>query len=536
MQFDDGLMGTNRPPAVAPRIEVPDGPHNLDIFFAAIETTRMPMLLTDPHRRDNPVVFANQAFLRMTGYALEEVMGRNCRFLQGPDTDRGTVQEIRDAISRGEQVTVEILNYRRDGASFWNALFISPVLDTDGRLAYFFASQLDVSRRRDAEAALRHAQRMEAVGQLTGGIAHDFNNLLQVMMNALELLKRDTDVVTPRSLHMIATMHQATTRARTLTQQLLAFSRKQKLEGRVLSVNALLRETEQLLRRSVSEQVEIEYALGDDGLLARLDRAQAQMAIMNIVMNARDAMPDGGKVVIRTESIEVDLEDEKTFEGLLAGRYVVIAISDNGTGIPASILPRVMEPFFTTKEEGKGTGLGLSMVYGFAKQSGGTARIYSEAGHGTTVKLYFPESRDNVARDEQPGHDTVLERGGSEHILVVDDRSDVAEMARLMLQDAGYRVAVASNGHEALRLLSADRTIRLVFSDVIMPGGMNGVRLARLVQRTNPSVKILLTTGYADGVLDHTTDDDFPMIGKPYTRLELIRKVRRVLDGATGVS
>ena len=537
MDFDDGLRGVSRPPKVSPRIESADGLHNSDIFFAAIETTRMPMLLTDPHRPDNPIVFANQAFLRLTGYDAEHVIGRNCRFLQGPDTDPSTVYEIREAVSRGEQVTVEILNYRRDGASFWNALFVSPVLDTDGRLAYFFASQLDVSRRRDAEAALRHAQRMEAVGQLTGGIAHDFNNLLQVMMNALELLRRDTGISSSRSLNMIATMNQATTRARTLTQQLLAFSRKQKLEGRVLSVNALLREMEDLLRRSVSEQVEIEYTLGDDGLLARLDRAQAQMALLNIVVNARDAMPDGGKIVIRTDSTEVGLDDERAFEGLLAGRYVVISVSDNGSGIPAPILARVMEPFFTTKEEGKGTGLGLSMVYGFAKQSGGAVRIYSEEGHGTTVKLYFPESRDGVQRDEQLAHDSVLERGGNERILVVDDRSDVADMAKLMLEDAGYSVAVASDGHEALRLLSTDRSIRLVFSDVIMPGGMNGVRLARLVQRNNAAVKILLTTGYADGVMDGTGHgDDFPIIGKPYTRIELIRRVRRVLDGATGVS
>ena len=507
--------------------------HSSDIFFAAIETTRMPMILTDPNQPDNPIVFANQAFLLMTGYSSDEIVGRNCRFLQGAETDRAVVETVRQGIAAREKVTVEILNYRKDGTSFWNALYISPVYTREGELAYFFASQLDVSRRRDAEEALRQAQKMEAVGQLTGGIAHDFNNLLQVILGSLEMFGRGPAGRDARLLHA---MTEAAQRAKLLTQQLLAFSRKQTLDGRLVSVNRLIEEMSDLWGQSAGEAVTISQQL-DPGLwTARLDPTQAQMALMNIIINARDAMPQGGRIGIRTENVTVGPGDEVMFEGMLPGPYVCIGVSDTGVGIPKAILKRVVEPFFTTKEEGKGTGLGLSMVYGFVKQSGGALRIYSEEGQGTTLRLFFPAVMDQEDARPRAGL-RASERGGTEAVLVVDDRLDVAEMGRAMLEDAGYVVEVATDGQAALKALQG-RHFDLLFTDIIMPGGMNGVTLARMARAAQPRLRVLLTTGFADTALERgdAGGTEFDTILKPYARTDLVRRVRIVLDGPTGVS
>ncbi|RZL99120.1 MAG: PAS domain-containing protein [Variovorax sp.] len=516
--------------------------HRDDIFFAAIETTRMPMLVTDPRKADNPIVFANRAFLSMSGYAAEEIIGHNCRFLQGPDTDRATVAAVREAIRDRREISTEILNYRKDGTSFWNALYVSPVYNQNKELVYFFASQLDVSRRRDAEEALGQAQKMEALGQLTGGISHDFNNLLQVMSGHLDLLdmRRKTGKMTDASVsRAVESIRSAVQTASTLTQQLLAFSRKQRLEGRLVNLNSMAEGITDLVRETLGEgialRVEPEAALGN----CQLDPTQLEMAVLNVLVNARDAMPDGGTVTLRTRSVEVDGEDSGTFVGLMPGRYVSLSITDTGTGIAPEILGRVMDPFFTTKEEGKGTGLGLSMVHGFAKQSGGTASVESEPGVGTTVRMYFPVT-DEVAPSlavATAARTTrrVADHGGSETILVVDDRIEVARLSRDMLQDLGYTVRVAGNAREALALVEDERgdwTPDLLFSDLIMPGGMNGFGLAREMRRRLPDIRVLLTTGFA-GSADGKNSDlgtEFEVLKKPYRLADLARRVRMVLD------
>jgi len=534
----DGLSEGGQSPNVSSEGKAGVADRRSDIFFAAIETTRMPMILTDPNQPDNPIVFANHAFLAMTGYTSHEIVGRNCRFLQGPETDYETVAGIRQSLENKERVAVEILNYRKDGSSFWNALFISPVYNNDGRLVYFFASQLDVSRRRDAEAALLQSQKMEAVGQLTGGIAHDFNNLLQVISGSLELFRISMAAEAgSRNERLLKTMEEASTRAKTLTQQLLAFSRKQKLEGRVVNVNNVIEEMGDIFARSVSGALNFEYALDDALCNARLDASQLQMALLNVVINARDAMPDGGTVTIKTENLKINEEDQQLFEGLMPGEYIAVMVTDTGTGMPKEILKRVMDPFFTTKEEGKGTGLGLSMVYGYAKQSGGAARIYSEEGIGTTVKLLFPAT-DRPVNPMQQKQVSSSARGGTERILIVDDRADVAEMASMMLEAAGYRTVIAGDGHSALKLLTNDPDIDMMFTDIVMPGSLNGVSLSRMALVRKPKLKILLTTGFAEtsssGAIE--SDLEFPMISKPYTQTDLLKKVRIVLNGPDGVS
>ncbi|MGH1571461.1 hybrid sensor histidine kinase/response regulator [Methylobacterium sp. P31] len=509
-----------------------------DIFFAAVETTRMPMIVTDPRQPDNPIIFANRAFLAMTGYTPEELVGRNCRFLQGPETDRETVAQVRKAITEKREFATEILNYRKNGSTFWNALFVSPVYNADGELVYYFGSQLDVSRRRDAEEALGQAQKMEALGQLTGGIAHDFNNLLQVIVGYVDILaagleKPDADRA--RLGRATENIRQAAERATTLTQQLLAFARKQRLDGRAVNLNTLVEGMGEMVARSVGEAVKIELDLAEDLRNCRVDPTQAEVAILNVLINARDAMPEGGTVRISTENSEV-ASSGREIGPLRDGRYVSIAIRDTGTGIPPAVLARVMDPFFTTKEEGKGTGLGLSMVYGFAKQSGGAAQIESTVGEGTTVRLSFPATDGDVNAPSKVSLRAV-DRQGTETILIVDDREDVAELARTILRDFGYTTLTASNAREALEILDSSERVDLLFTDLIMPGGMNGVLLAREARRRQPKLKVLLATGYAEASLERTDigGSEFDLLNKPYRRTELVRRVRAILDGPTGV-
>jgi PAS domain S-box-containing protein len=519
--------------------------HRNDIFFAAIETTRMPMIVTDPHQADNPIIFANRAFLSMTGYGSEEIMGRNCRFLQGPNTDSLTVAGIREAIEQKREHSTEILNYRKDGSSFWNALFVSPVFNERKELVYYFASQLDVSRRRDAEEALAQAQKMEALGQLTGGIAHDFNNLLQVIAGQLDLLKfklRVPEIDRDKCAQHVDGARQSVTRAASLTQQLLAFSRKQRLVGRPINLNAAANAVVDIVEQSFddSEQGRIKLVLKLDRSLqnCQVDPSQLEVALLNVLLNARDAMPEGGTITLKTANVELDSSDGISFAGLPQGDYVSISITDTGTGIPKEFLQRVMDPFFTTKEEGKGTGLGLSMVYGFAKQSGGAALIYSEVGLGTTLRLFFPVTA-GESKDKKTSLNQTTLRGGQERILVVDDRLEVADTAEELLRSLGYKVTKALGAKEALDIietLPSHETPQLLFSDIIMPGGMNGISLARLVREKIPGIHILLTTGYAGDMSAPKSDvgSEFDLIHKPYRFDDLARKVRAVLDGATG--
>ncbi|MDP4024901.1 hybrid sensor histidine kinase/response regulator [Methylobacterium sp. NEAU 140] len=510
-----------------------------DIFFAAVETTRMPMIVTDPHQPDNPIIFVNRAFERMTGYTRDELIGTNCRFLQGPDTDRDTVSEVRSAIADHREFATEILNYRKDGSSFWNALFVSPVFNRQGDLVYFFGSQLDVSRRRDAEESLHQAQKMESLGQLTGGIAHDFNNLLQVISGHNEVMLAlidHPDIDVARLRRAGEAVRDASDRAAKLTHQLLAFSRKQRLEGRLLNINGLVQNMSEMAERTLGEAVVMRLVPDPDLWTTRIDPTQAEVALLNVLINARDAMPNGGTVTVKTENLLIEDEDTALYKTVGPGAYVVVSVTDTGSGMPPEIVARVMEPFFTTKPDGKGTGLGLAMVYGFAKQSGGSVKIYSEVGHGTTVRLLFPAS-DQKAEEEHRPTIRAADRHGTETVLVVDDRPDVAATAGTILEDFGYKVTVVDGPRAALEILDGEPRIDLLFTDLIMPGGMNGVMLARAARERQPKIRVLLTTGYAEASLERTDagGTEFEIINKPYKRMELARRVRRVLDGPTGV-
>jgi PAS domain S-box-containing protein len=503
------------------------------VFFAAIEMTRMPMILTDPNQDDNPIVFVNKAFLDLTGYEEAEVLGRNCRFLQGAETDRNAVAELRDAIAAKSSIALELLNYRRDGTPFWNAVFIGPVYDVEGKLLYFFASQLDVTRRRNTEQSYRQAQKMESIGQLTAGLAHDFNNLLQVVNGNLELVTTTADP--ERIRKYVAAAQSAAERGAKLTRQLLAFARKTRLEPRLTDLTQLVNEFAELIESSVDGQVELHFSLRRALPHVLIDPDQLEMALLNIVNNARDASPGGGVVTIETKRVEVP----ETAAGgdCPPGQYVALVVSDEGEGMPPSVVERATEPFFTTKGVGKGTGLGLAMASGFVRQSGGALEIESTPGAGTTIRMLFPvadASRQPVEEPRAPAEPAMPQLQAAQHVLVVEDHDEVLAIAQEILESAGYRVSTATSGEAALELFEAthdDARVDLVFTDLVMPGGMNGLALADAITARDPSVSILMTTGYNEelvvgGPRKRATD----VLSKPYRRSELLDRVRQALN------
>ncbi len=509
------------------------------VYFAAIEMTRMPMILTDPRQEDCPIVFANNAFLDLTGYEVEEVIGRNCRFLQGAGTDRASVQQMRDAITARDAIALEILNYRRDGSPFWNAIFLGPVFDEQGVLLFFFASQLDVSKRRESEQALRQAQKMEAIGQLTAGLGHDFNNLLHIVNGSLERMKdcRHDEAAFER-YHAAATA--ASERSAKLTQQLLAFARRTRLEPEGVNLTDLIQGFAELLDTSVGKKATLHLSLQRRLPLTRVDPTYLEMALLNVVLNARDASPDGGDITISTRQLSLRHGDALATH-LKPGDYVVLCVRDEGAGMPAHVLARATEPFFTTKGLGHGTGLGLAMAQGFAEQSKGRLDLESEEGRGTTVRMYFPrfEEREELPQVEAASsvegyHPKPLDPTAPPLILVVDDHHDIAELAREALSDLGYRVVVAHSADEALaRFEEAQARLdafQLVFTDVLMPGGDNGLVLAERLRVRDPATPILLTTGYSDEMaMDGPAGVGLDVLGKPYKRNELIDRVQTAL-------
>ncbi|MBV8289742.1 MAG: response regulator [Hyphomicrobiales bacterium] len=377
----------------------------------------------------------------------------------------------------------------------------------------------EAERREAAEAALRQAQRLEAIGQLTGGVAHDFNNLLMVVSGSAQRLRRD--LTSEKHTRLLDMIENATNRGESLTRQLLAFSRRQMLTPAVIDLTERLPGLKDMLSRSLRDDITIEVVVPDQSCAVKVDPSELELALLNLAVNARDAMPNGGALSITAKPVV--LEGKAAEEGL-SGAFVAIRVADTGGGIPADILPHVFEPFFTTKEIGKGTGLGLSQVYGFAKQSGGTATITSAVGRGTVITLYLPRTQElpapSIARMEP---DAVAQRAGT--VLVVEDSPEVAEVATAYFQQLGYTVKQVANAQEALELLADDPKIDLVFSDILMPGGMNGLELGHAVRRLYPAMPVLLTTGYSDSAHD-SVQQGFVVLHKPFDLAGLEQALR----------
>ena len=506
-------------------IEQPGLEDRGNIFFAAVEMTRMPMVVTDPRQPDDPIVFANRAFLDLTQYDEKDLIGRNCRLLQGPQTDPDTVAEVRAALAERRAIAVDILNYKADGTAFWNALYIGPIFDQDGELLYFFASQMDITQRRASEQSSLQAQKMEAIGQLTAGMAHDFNNLLQVINGNLELalltLNNAGGAAEP-----IRRAQRAAMKAGKLTQQLLTFARKQRLEPQRVNLNALLVEFSELLVRTLGDRVAMQLDLKPGLPSCKLDPTHFEMALLNVLINARDAMPNGGRVRVSTTV----LAEGAAAHGGGIGQ-VAVCVTDEGEGMTPDVVRRATEPFFTTK--GPGTGLGLAMVHGFVQQSRGRLDIDSAPGQGTTVRMVFPVDAARDASTAQEEAEAAAQDCARARILVVEDNEDVRELAETMLESAGYTVVSAPSGEQALHLLDEGGAVDLVFTDVMMPGGMNGLQLADQVRARRPGTPILVTTGYMDE-LPAARGQRLDILSKPYRQEDLLARVRAILPGANG--
>jgi len=394
------------------------------------------------------------------------------------------------------------------------------------------AASLERQRKdiEDLNLRLRQAQKMEAVGQLTGGVAHDFNNLLTVILGNAEYVARGLPAGS-EIRQMVEMIEQAAERGAELTRSLLAFARRQPLEPRTVDVGRQLRGMEALLARTLGEHVAVRFVLHDETWAATVDPAQLESAVLNLALNARDAMPDGGALTVEAVNARLDAAYARGDAEILPGDYVMVAVSDTGTGMPPEVAARAFEPFFTTKEVGKGSGLGLSMVYGFVKQSGGHARIYSEAGHGTTVKLYLPRAAGGGAAEES--RPAASAPAGNETILMVEDDELVRAFVAGELKALGYVVLAAADGRAALATLGGDARVDLLFTDVVMPGGLSGPQLAAEARRLRPGLKILYTSGYTENAIVHhgRLDAGVRLLSKPYRRHDLARVLREVLGG-----
>ncbi|MGM0632037.1 MAG: ATP-binding protein [Pseudomonadota bacterium] len=403
--------------------------------------------------------------------------------------------------------------------------------DESGKPIRVIGSTTDVTELRVLEKKLRQSQKMEAVGQLTGGIAHDFNNLLTIILGSAETLA-DIHANNPDARALANNTMQAAERGATLTGRLLSFARLQALTPEHLTPRELLSGIEGLIRRTIAEDIEIGINVAADVLPIEVDRGQLENAVLNLVINARDAMPEGGRLTIEATNVTLSEDDLLHYEGMKAGQYVVLAVTDNGSGMSRDILERAFEPFFTSKAAGKGSGLGLSMVWGFMRQSNGQAQIYSEPDEGTTVRLYFPAAKKLAVPAKTPPAAVGLV-GGQENILVVEDNESVRQYVAAQLDGLGYQVREAASAAEALAIVDSGWPIDLLFTDVVMPGGMNGKQLADAARLQRPALKVLFTSGYTEDAIVHQgrLDPGVTLLGKPYRRAELVTKVRQVLDG-----
>ena len=497
---------------------------------AAVHASPLAIYAVD---RDAIVRAWNPAAETLYGWRADEVIGRSLPIVASDATDYG---RLRERVLRGEVIRgAEITRRKKDGSPLTVSLSIGPLHDTAGRVTGMLSVAADLTEVRQLEVQYRQAQKMEVVGRLAGGIAHDFNNLLTAILGTTTLLMESLDPGSPASLDA-AEIVKTARRAAGLTQQLLAFSRRQMLAPRVLDVNALVANLEVMLRRLIGADVALHTRLAPEPAVVRADPGQLEQAIVNLVVNARDAMPSGGTVTVETATVELDPSYVEMHAPAQPGSYVRLGVSDTGVGMDAATRAHLFEPFFTTKEPGRGTGLGLATVYGIVKQSGGYIWAYSEPGHGTTFKIYLPHvgaAPDTLAAGGAATPASALR--GSETILVVEDEENVRRYTQRALEGLGYTVLTAANGPEALRLAAAHaRPIHLLLADVVMPG-MNGREVGRHLSARRPEMRVLYMSGYAaDVVLQQgLLEPALVILQKPFTPDLLALKVREVLDASS---
>jgi PAS domain S-box-containing protein len=486
------------------------------------ETSQDLILVTDGF---GTFVQVSPSSMAILGYRPEEMVGHTAVDFIHPDDLEATRQEMRSARRGGQRRSFEARYPHKDGRIVvlnWLGTWSEPAR------RHFFIGR-DLTEKLAAEAQIRHVQKMDAIGQLTGGVAHDFNNILTVITGTIGILA-DAVADRPDLMSIARLIDDAADRGAQLTKHLLAFARKQPLRPREIEVNSLVVEAAKLLRPTIGEQIEVSPKLAADAWPAMVDPSQLSTAILNLALNARDAMSSGGKLVIETRNVHLDEGYASMNADVTVGDYVMIAVSDTGSGISPQNLEKVFDPFFTTKEVGKGTGLGLSMVFGFVKQSGGHIKIYSEVGHGTSVKIYLPRSMGPGQSAEETAMPAKVE-GGDETVLIVEDDALVRKYVITQITSLGYATLEAPNAAEALKIIENGATIDLLFTDIIMPGSMNGRQLADEALRRRPALKVLFTSGYTENAIMHhgRLDAGVLLLAKPYRKSELARMLRTAL-------
>jgi two-component system, cell cycle sensor histidine kinase and response regulator CckA len=509
------------------RVEVEDECSRLG---QAVEQAAESIVITDPQ---GTILYVNPAFERVSGYARAEVTGGNPRLLKSGRQDGEFYAAMWAALRRGEVWRGRLVNRRKDGTLFEEEATISPVRADDGTIRSYVAVKRDVSRERNLEEQVRQSAKMEAVGRLAGGVAHDFNNLLNVISGYAELGLRRLPPESDARRH-VGEILRAAERAAGLTRQLLAFSRRQVLQPRVIDLNEVVRDMHRLLLRLIGEDVDLATRTADGSLSVLADTGQIEQVIMNLVVNARDAMPDGGRLLLETGAVDVDPFSRGD---LPPGPHVSLSVADTGCGMDAETVSHIFEPFFTTKPEGKGTGLGLSTVWGIVNQSGGTVTVESRLGAGTTFRVLLPRlPAAGPATPGRPHHAEatpsarlapVEETTGGATVLVVDDEAPLRAIVRDVLEGAGYRVREAADGEAALTLLAGRDPVDLLVTDMAMPG-MDGATLGRRARRIKPGLSVLVMSGDADQARVSLPDAQ-GFLTKPFTTAGLEQAVRDAL-------
>lgn len=473
--------------------------------------------------------YVNPACQRLFGYSREDLIGHNVKMLMPSpfreEHDSYLARHRETGVQRIIGIGRELQGLKSDGTVF--PMYLSVGQARTGDEDIFVGIIYDLTDKKRAEETILHHQKLDAIGQLSGGVAHDFNNILSVIGGNLEMIAAVD--LPPAARRAVARAQDAAVRAARITQRLLAFARKQPLSRQPVDINGALKDMSEILQRAIGENIQIKMDLGPAEGIVETDLDQFETAILNLALNARDAMPSGGTLTIETEAVSFD-EDPREAEEAARGDYLRVSVSDTGTGMSPEVCARAIEPFFTTKDVGSGTGLGLSMVYGFMKQIGGHARLSSEVGRGTRVSLFFPRMRADAGSTTESG-EAEAPRGQGETVLVVEDDPDVRLVTVSRLENLGYHVKVAVDGQDALRAVQDEPGIDLALIDVVMPGGMDGHVLADEIERIAPQIKLILTSGYSPRMAESGTKAHRPFLPKPSSRDQLAQLMRQVLAG-----
>lgn len=488
----------------------------------AVEQAGESIVITDAH---GLITYVNPAFERTTGYARNEVLGKNPRILKSGAHNRVFYEKLWQTLARGETWRGRFVNKRKDGTLYHEEASISPVVDDLGNVVSYVAVKRDITKETDLEQQFQAAQRMESIGQLSGGIAHDFNNLIAVIVGNIDLLEEAVSGdVAEKQLREV---RQAAERATDLIRQLLAFSRRQLLLPQVLDLNVVVAETETMLRRVVRENVRIVTRCDRELGRTKADPGQLQQCILNLAVNARDAMPNGGTLTLETQNASLNGHCEPQYGIVPPGDYVLVSVTDNGTGMTPEIQSRIFEPFFTTKPKGQGTGLGLATVYGIVKQSGGYIWVSSEVGKGTAFRIYLPRTNESPQpRVSTPPANLTAIENLTGIVLLVEDDANVRALMRSFLEESKLMIVEAATAEDALRASARlDCPPCLLVTDLVLPGH-DGVTLAGELRRSFPSLKVLLTSGYTEqGLPDPASLKGAKFLAKPFTKRELMEQV-----------